>query len=276
MTDNLRIRLPLDQVIDIFNEAISAAENFLCAARSSRLQLEQCFALDMHLKNATDLKLEAIRREEEDYSNLFLGFECVIGALRSELLMWILLKQDSPGKAWDQLVAAQIGCLHAIRAHRGFSKCESRLPYFKGIESTLFPPQVFVSAAFVSDRIDCSICGERYSKCTHLSGKPYMGRFCDLVHRNPRGDHIALVDSPADRRCRVTSVRTEHGHRDRLTWEISPYGEGEEFQRGGHSSFLALNRYPYLEPTSEALGELINVFQSITPPPEPERVAERE
>jgi hypothetical protein len=250
------------QAIDHFNKGIKKAENFLCIARSSSLQLEECLAIDLLLYNATRIKREAARRGEEDNANLFLGFECAIGAVRSELMMWILLKRDMPNEAWERLVAAQMACLDATRAHRGFAHCEQRLKALEQLEGQIFPPQVFMSAGFVSDRLDCSICGERYSTCEHLRGKPYMGQFCEVIHRNPRGDHVAIVKAPADKRCRIVSVKTKDGQRDKLSGEITPYKEGELFEEEGpleaQMIFLALDRYPYWAPTEKILGPQVS------------------
>lgn len=269
MSEPLReqsVKMTLKQVVDHFNKGIEEAENFLSLARSSRLQLEQCLALDLLLYNATRIKHEAVRCGEEDNANLFLGFECAIGAIRSELTMWILLKQDMPNEAWDRLVAAQMACLDAIRAHRGFAHCEQRLRDLEQLEGQIFPPQAFMSAGFVSDRLDCSICGERYSKCEHLRGKPYMGQFCEVILRNPKGDHVALVKAPADKRCRVVSVKTTDGHRNKLSWEITPYKEGELFKEDdpleAQMIFLVLDRYPYLAPTEKILGPQLPALKS--------------
>jgi hypothetical protein len=247
----------LSQLIDYFNKGIREAEIFCGLARSSKLQMKQCLGLDLLLHSATQIKHEVVRRGEEGNANLFLGFECVIGAIRSELLMWILLKRDMPNEAWDRLVAAQMAYLDATRAHSGFSHCEQRLRELEQIEGRIFPSQVFMSAGFVSDRLDCSICGERYSKCQHLRGKPYMGQFCEIIHRNPRGDHVAMVEHPADKRCRVVSLKTKDGHRDKLSLEITPYEEGEQFKEGDPLEvkmiFLTSDRYPYLVPSEKIL-----------------------
>lgn len=252
------VKVTLKQVIEHFNSCIAEAEVFCCLARSSRLQLEQCLALDKQLSEATRVKRQAIDRKDEERANLFLGFECVIGAVRSELLMWILLKCDKPNEAWDQYVSARMACVDAMRAHKGFTHCEQRLEAMTELEGKLFPPQVFMSAGFVSDRLDCSVCGERYSKCEHVRGKPYMGMFCEIIHRNPRGDHVSIVKEPEDRRCRVVSFKTRDGHKDRMSWEISPYTAGEKFDEDEHleinGCFLSLNRYPYLRSTKEILS----------------------
>lgn len=250
--------MTFEQVINFFNNGIKQAENFLLLTRSSQLQLEQCLALDLLLYNASRVKHEEIHRGEEDTANLFLGFECAIGAVRSELMMWILLKRDMPNEAWDQLVAAQMGCLDASRAHKGFTHCDQRREVLEQLEDKIFPQQAFISAGFVSDRLDCSICGRRYSQCEHLRGKPYMGQFCEVIHRNPRGDHAALVKAPEDKRCRVVSFKTKDGYRDKLSWTTTPYNEGEFFKEGepleAKIYLLSLDRYPYLASTEKVLG----------------------
>lgn len=260
------VMMTIEQVIDHFNKGIKDAEHFLCLARSSKLQQEQCQDLDLLSYNATRIKHEAVRRGDEDNANLFLGFECAMGAVRSELMMWILLKRDMPNQAWDQLVAAQMACLDAMRAHRGFAHCGERLRMLEQLERKIFPPQVFMSAGFVSDRLDCSICGERYSKCEHLRGKPYLGQFCEVIHRNPRGDHVAAVEAPADKRCRVVSVKTKDGYRDKLSLAITPYEEGESFNEGAplevQTIFMALDRYPYMRSTEKVLSVELPASQS--------------
>jgi len=250
--------MSIQQVIDYFNAGIKDAEAFLCLARSSKLQLEQCMTLDQLSCTATRIKHEAVRGGDEKSANLFLGFECAIGAVRSEVLMWILLKRDMPNEAWDRMVAAQMACLDATRAHNGFAHCEQRRKDLERLEGQIFPPQSFMSAGFVAKRLDCSICRERYSKCEHLRGKPYMGRFCEVIHRDPMGHHVALVETPADKRCRVVSFKTKDGHRNKLSWEITPYQNGEAFEAHGaleaQMIFLTTDRYPYMAPTEKILS----------------------
>lgn len=139
------VKMTLEQTINFFNNGIKEAERFLYMTRSSELQLEQCLALDHLLYNVTQIKSEEIHRGEENTANLFLGYECAIGSVRSELMMWILLKHDMPNEAWDQLIAAQMGCLDASRAHDLFAHCEQRIGVLEQLEDKIFPPQVFIS-----------------------------------------------------------------------------------------------------------------------------------
>jgi len=259
--DKPSTNMKIHQLIEYFNAKIKHAESFRSAAQSSRLQIEQCLALDLLQLNANRLKIQAIQNNNEHDSNLLLGYECVIGSVRAELLMWILLKRDMPNQAWEQLISAQIACVDASRADKGFSHCQLRLEDLNRYEELLFPPQAFLSAGFISDRLDCSICGNHYAKCKHLHGAPYMGQFCTIIHRNPRGNHIALVDVPADKRCRVTAFQVKEGYQDKLSGEITPYEEDEAFDDSGglrmRTIMMALDRYPYLTLAKDILAKSI-------------------
>jgi hypothetical protein len=65
-------------------------------------------------------KAAAVTAGDEDFANLLLGFECAARCLRSEIEMWLLLKEEKPDEAWDKLVSAQNAAGAAVRAHRGF------------------------------------------------------------------------------------------------------------------------------------------------------------
>lgn len=253
------VKMTFQETIEFFNGGIESAEVYRCLSKSSKIQIEQCRALDLLQVNAARFKQLSIQRADEDAANMFLAYECAIGAVRSELLMMILLKRDMPNEAWDQLVAAQMGCMDASRAHSGFANSQRRLEDLNNYEKQLFPPQSFMSAGFISDSLDCSICNSPYAKCPHLRGKPYMGHFCEINHRNKRGDHASLVDTPADKRCRVTSVQVREGYKDNLSGEITPHEGDELYDEDGDllvkCTLMALHRYPYLTYSGLVLGE---------------------
>lgn len=245
------------KTVEKFNAIIDESCKFLYLARSTALQHEQCLILDSLQKQASQAKRFFISIRIECYANAFLGFECLIGSIRAELMMYLLLKKNMPNQAWEQLISAQIGCVDAMRADEGFSSCEDRLSNLEKLEKTLFPKQVFNSAGFTAERIDCSICNTPYLKCSHLRGKVYMGQFCEIVHLNIKGNHLAIVENPADKRCRITAEKTEHGHRDVMSLVITPYTKEETFEFDGplfvSSILMCEDRYPYLSPSSEII-----------------------
>jgi hypothetical protein len=62
------------------------------------------------------------------------------------------------------------------------------------------------------DYAECTICNEAYGECDHVAGRLYMGQMCSkLVHEITGADHVALVDHPRDKGCRITKVKRD-GH----------------------------------------------------------------
>lgn len=214
--------------ITSFNERVKEIEVFLSIARASELQEAACKNLENLLEEISAEKIVAIKNEREDYANLLLGCECVAHALTAELRMWLLLKEEKPDAAWDQLVDAQMSSVSAARAHDGFRHLEQHYRKLLAVEHLVFPPQVFVSSGLIVRHQECSICGEEYGECQHLIGKPYMGKFCHIIARDLELDHVAIVEHPADKRCRIQHFDAEGGSRNRMTWRV-------EAEKGAHN-----------------------------------------
>lgn len=205
-----------------FNQTVKDVEHLLSIARAGELQREALVTLDSTLARVATAKATAVANGEEDYANLLLGCECVAATLMSEIKMWLLLKEEKPDEAWNELVNAQMASVDAVRAHRGFAHLEQHVQRLEAIEKIVFPPQVFVSSGMLVGRQECSVCGSDYDDCDHLIGRPYMGRFCYLIARDISLDHVAIVKEPADKRCRVERFNVEGGVRNRMTWRIEP------------------------------------------------------
>lgn len=210
-----------------FNELVEECEVFICITRDSELQKGACNKLQNELVRISTEKRLAIARDDEDYANLLLSCECVASALMAEIKMWLLLKEGHPDEAWDALVAAQDGMSGAMRAHQGFDHLDQHIERLHAIEHLVFPPQVFLSSGTIVSQQICSICGKEYEDCAHVKGRPYMGRFCTVTLIPSKVDHIAIVDNPASKICRVLKFSTEGGYRNRMTWRIEP-GENRE------------------------------------------------
>ena len=194
-------------IIDKFNRMIEDAEIFSCIARASELQREACVKLKDLLTECRQQKAAAVKAGNEDFANLLLGFKCVARCLRSEIEMWLLLKEEKPDEAWDRLVSAQNAAGAAVRAHRGFGHLEKRVEHLVAIEEIIFPPQSFVSAGLVVRHQICSICGGEYGKCDHVVGKPYWGHFCCIITRGIEANHFALVEETRRQRMQGNSFR---------------------------------------------------------------------
>lgn len=206
--------------VEEFNKAIREAEVFLSIARCSELQQGAIESLKELQSKVLNIKSKAIDENDENLANLLLGYECIVDTLIAELEMWVLLKQDAPDLAWDKLVAAQMSSIAAVRAHAGFNHLVQHYQRLEAIEQFVFPSQVFLSSGVIVKHQECSICGGEYEDCEHLKGKPYMGKFCFITAKNVEFDHVAVVDNPADKCCRITEFHVEGGIRNRMSWRI--------------------------------------------------------
>jgi hypothetical protein len=217
-----------EQEVPHLNDVIKECEHYLFITRDAGLQRKALGELREAQARASRQKQAAISNGDNNFANLFLGFECVFDCLASELMMWINLKEGNPDQAWDNLISAQNSGVASVRAHPGFSHNSAHVQRLEEIERVVFPPQVFVSAGLIVKKQECSICGAEYGECDHLAGRPYGGRFCSIITRDITANHVAVVEVPADKRCRITSFSTPEGTRNRLTWKIeSPQVEGE-------------------------------------------------
>ena len=215
-----------------FNDLVKESEVLLSIARDSELQQEACENLENVLPEIAQKKKKAIENNDEDYANLLLGCECVAKSFLNELKMWLFLKQDKPDEAWDRLVSAQMQATSAARAHDDFRHLEHRRHRLEIIEKIVFPPQVFVSVGAIVDQRECSICGKDYDECEHVAGKPYMGEFCCVIFKDSHLDHVSIVETPADKRCRVISFNVDGGSRNRMTWKIEKNAENTSAPTG--------------------------------------------
>ena len=211
---------PLPEFVAAFNDLVKESENLCSITRDSDLQRAACSMLEDAIQRTHIEKQEAISGCNENYANLLLGCESVAQALVAELNMWLLLKEGTPDEAWNHLVAAQMASVDAARAHDGFQHLEHHHRRLVAIEHLVFPRQVFVSSGMLVGFQECSICSQDYDDCEHLVGRPYMGSFCCIIARDITLDHVAIVDHPADKRCRVERFSVDGGTRNRMTWKI--------------------------------------------------------
>lgn len=214
--------------VEDINVIIRESENLLVIARCTELQRRAIASLEDLRPRLADLKRGAIAERDENTANVLLGYECAANMIISELEMCVLLKEENPDAAWDKLVSAQMSCIGAIRAHEGFSHLVYHYQRFETIEQVVFPPQIFVSSGFIVSRQECSICGLEYEDCEHLIGKPYMGAFCSVIAKDIELDHVAIVENPSDKGCRIREFEVEGGVRNRMTWRVEKRDTGND------------------------------------------------
>lgn len=143
--------------------------------------------------------------------------------LSCNIKMWILLKEEKPDQAWDELINAQSNAISALKAHSVSSHLERYSQLLHTIEKIVFPPQVFTSTGLTVKEEECSICGESYEDCDHIAGKAYLGSFCSIIVKDIQLNEASIVNEPADKRCRITHFDVKEGRRNRMTWDIEPH-----------------------------------------------------
>lgn len=213
--------------VEVFNELVRSAEALLSIARDSELQEQMIGRLTEASATVTGWKRGAVADKRESDANMFLGMECLLRALRTELEMWLMLKRERPEQAWELLIAAQTATSQAMRADLGFSYLDDHARRLEAIEAVVFPPQIFLSAGLIVSKSICTICGKDYEDCSHIVGMPYWGEFCFRKLTEVSANHVAIVDDPANKLCRITHVAAEGGKRNRMTWRIESVENGD-------------------------------------------------
>lgn len=202
-------------------EAISNAERFCNMARAREFLVAARDALSTLLPIIAGVKTAAKGRADEDGANTCLCYAEMVTAVRSELSMWIALKDDDPNCAWEHLISAQMAARTAMQAHKLAEGLHAYVDRLHDMEEILFPPQIFVSPGFVIGSSTCSICEMEYGDCNHLKGKPYMGEMCTRIIRDIRAcEEVSIVKEPASKRHRALQIGDGSSMRDVMSWRV--------------------------------------------------------
>jgi len=224
MADPDSITIP--EIAERYNALLAEAIDLHFLVRDAGLQRTKTDDLEVFRLLVKRVKEQAIERGVEDDANLLFLFQCVVNSFKSALLMWIELKGGRPDVAWNLLMDAQDYASVALRVPvRGVAwGIDRHAERLAEIERVAFPGwPLFLSPGIIEDGGECSICRRRYAECDeHVEGLVYAGRLCDRVNRKMiEGNHVALVETPRDRRCIIRYVSTEDGRkRDYITGKI--------------------------------------------------------
>ena len=206
---------------DDFATTVKEIERFLNITTDSEVQLDAIALLATTLVDLEERKESSVQSQDEEIANLVLGYECIATALQRELRMWMALKKGEAHLAWDLLIGAQTAAMNAARAHprlQHWTRYEERLLW---LQELLFPRQLFSSPGGKVIRAQCSICDAEYGACDHIPGRAYMGEFCHRIIQKIELSEVSLVDEPANKLCRVTTMNFGGTARDTLTWRAT-------------------------------------------------------
>jgi hypothetical protein len=158
--------------------------------------------------NETLAGLKAAKKATDDDSalNRLLAAELAVMGASAEMQMWQHLEDGDYEGAWGCLVEAEDALHAAGNAHIDGSAYQVDAQRRLLLETTLFPPQVFMSAGMIVERASCSICSARYDDCDHVKGRAYGGELCTRNIEQAKMLEVSIVEHPSDRRCRVTNV----------------------------------------------------------------------
>ncbi len=186
------------EILDAVHGAMRHA-HLTCGIELQREHIEKLGS--MHDRLAS-LREHFISKFDEPRANAAFRAEMVVFGIRHFLEMWVQLKEDKPSEAWISLVQAQQKFEIAQRILFD-PLTDNLLLHLLAVEQTVFPPQTFFSSAYTYTEASCSICGDKYGECGHISGRIYMGQICRRKPHEPSLTECSIVFTPRDKRCRI-------------------------------------------------------------------------
>lgn len=210
----------IDKLVTLFVETFSDCERFANLARAKEFQIESCKKLQILQEKILEIKKIAIECKNENIANRLLYYQFVTQALLYELKMWIAFKENNPEKAWDFLISSQSYLSGAVRAYEVGDLLDPYIEKLHLLEEFLFPNMMFSSVGIEAQKRVCSICKREYETCSHIKGKPYMGELCHIIIEKCKLEEISIVENPANKHCRMTSIKENGVTRNLMTWEV--------------------------------------------------------
>ncbi|MCL2097899.1 MAG: hypothetical protein FWH23_03975 [Bacteroidales bacterium] len=194
-------------LINEFNEMASIAQKKAFITVGKEIQKEEIETLEAYRSNLLKLKRKYVKRGLENEANLVYCIEQSLQAVQYELQMLVNIKEDKMSEAWGNLVNAQVVYGTVIRNYPfEFEADNGYIARLEEYEKLLFPKMFFSSVGGIIKKSHCSICNENYNKCNHIKGKLYNGELCTRVITEMELEEASLVDTPANKHCRILTI----------------------------------------------------------------------
>lgn len=213
---------------DHFNEVVEAVQRFAVFVRAREFQEQSIAKIEELRAECTVAKERAIADQSEDAANAYLAFEFMAKALAEEFRFYLALKADDPDSAWDHLVNAESSSAAAMKSYAIASHLDGYIQRLHALERLLFPQPVFFSSGFIVRESECSICGAEYGECSHVKGRPYMGKLCARIVKQADLQEISVVSDPADKHCRALQYTDNGVTRNMFTQREVQDGHAEQ------------------------------------------------
>lgn len=218
--------LSAQEFFEYCTDAANEALRYCFITRATELQKQVVANLTELLEAIAHFKKQAQEAKKENNANRLLSIECCLGAIRSELELWIALKEDRPTEAWGHLINAQQRAADSMRADQDLD-LSTLITRLQDVERVVFPRQTFMSTGLIVGRTECTVCRQEYEDCPHVKGRPYMGEFCcEEVREIEEFREVSIVDDPSSKHCRVYRC----GRVDVMTLRIVDDEEESEHQ----------------------------------------------
>lgn len=212
----------------IFRPTIKDCQRFCFIVRAIEFQKESVDRLEGLKSQIAEIKKNMVEIKDEEAANCCLSLEDITEAIIHELKMWIDIKEDKMGDAWDELINAEMSADAAISAYTTLNNITDYLQNLSVLEGILFPKIIFVSPGMIINSSRCNICGSEYGGCDHLKGLPYMGQLCVQEITEAKFEEVSIVENPANKHARMAAMTIDGVNRDLLTWRKVP-GDPREF-----------------------------------------------
>ena len=203
-------------LINDFNEAAAKAQKKAFITIGIEIQKEEIKSLERYRKELLNLKEDFKKQQLENEANLIYCIENSLSALQYELQMLVNIKEDKMSEAWGNLVNAQV-IYGTVVSNSPFDLGTGYLERLAAYEKLLFPNLFFQSAGGIIKKSHCSICNEKYGKCSHLKGKLYNGELCCRIVSEIELEEVSFVDNPADKHCRILTIEIDEKKIDIMT-----------------------------------------------------------
>lgn len=194
-------------VIDEFNEMAAIAQRKAFITVDTEIQKEEIEAIINYRNDLSELKKKYVERDLENEANLVYCIENSLFAVQQELQMLVNIKEGKMDEAWGNLVNAQVTYGTVLRNYPfEIESADGYIERLAGYEKLLFPKMLFSSVGGIIKKSHCSICNEKYSKCEHIKGRLYKGEHCARVITEMELEEASLVESPANKHCRILAT----------------------------------------------------------------------
>ncbi len=87
---------------------------------------------------------------------------------------------------------------------------------------------MFLSTGGIIRETKCSICKDDYEECDHMKGKMYNGGLCQREIHKIELEEVSIVDTPANKLCRITTIQSNGKNVDVLTLKESNNGSTQK------------------------------------------------